>query len=108
MDKLQAVIVEPYGTVRVTEIKNKLGAFQAVVGGYIEPVFGRIATIYVNDEGLLLDLPSNPHATAFARRYLDELAPVLRGTALILGPGDGEGNDTPVRQSVVDHFTKEG
>ncbi len=105
-DKLQAVIVDPDGTHRVTEIENNLGAFQAVVGGYIEGVFGREAVMYVNEEGLLMGLTPNPLATMFAQRVLGA-GVVLVGTALILGPGDSEGNDTPVRQSVVDYFTKE-
>ena len=53
-----------------------------------------------------MGLTPNPLATMFAQRVLGA-GVVLVGTALILGPGDNEGNDTPVRQSVVDYFTKE-
>lgn len=105
---IRAVIVDPDGTLRDTEIEDSLGSFQAVVGGYIEGVFGNVATIYVDEEGLLKSLPFNSLATLFAQRILGA-AVRLHGTALILGTGDNEGNDTPVRQSVVDHFfTKEG
>jgi hypothetical protein len=106
MATLKAVIVDTDGTVRHTDIENELGAFQAVVGGYIEGVFGGLGTVYVDEEGLLKRLPHNPVASEFANVVLD--APVvLFGTALILGPGDGEGNDTDVRPTVVDYFTKE-
>jgi len=103
MATIKAVIVDPDGTIRDTEIENSLGSFQAVVGGYIEGVIGRVATIYVNEEGLLIGLPPNPLATLFAQRFLGA-GVVLVGPALILGPPDGGGNDTPVRQSVVDYF----
>lgn len=106
MATIQAVIVDPDGTTRDTQIENSLGSFQAVVGGYIEGVFGNVATVYVNEEGLLMGLPANPLATLFAQRILGA-GVVLHGTALIVGPGDSEGNDTPVRQTVVDYFTQE-
>lgn len=107
MAKIRAVIVDPEGTFREAEIDNDLGAFQAVVGGYIEGVIGNVATIYVNEEGLLRSLPFNPLATLFANRILGHLGMRLFGTALIVGPSDGEGNDTPVRPAVVDYFTME-
>lgn len=107
MANIKAVIVDPDGTVRSTEIENNLGSFQAVVGGYIEGVFGRVATVYVNEEGLLRNLPMNPAATLFVNRILGHLGTRLFGTALIVGPDDGEGNDTDVRPAVVDYFIQE-
>jgi len=106
MATIKAVIVDPDGTVRATEIEESLGSYQAVVGGYIEGVFGNVATIYVNEEGLLRDLPFNPSATLFAHRILGHLGMRLFGTALIVGPPN-EGSDTPVRPAVVDYFIKE-
>jgi hypothetical protein len=106
MATIPAVIVDPDGTVRTTEIENSLGSYQAVVGGYIEGVFGREATIYVNEEGMFRSLPFNPLATLFAVSVLGLPGMRLFGTALILGPGDGEGNDTPVRPIAVEYLTK--
>lgn len=107
MATMKVLIVDPDGTVRSTEIENNLAGFQAVVGGYIEGVFGNVATIYVNEEGLLRSLPFNPLATLFANGVLGHLGTRLFGTALIVGPGDGEGNDTDVRPAVVGYFQKE-
>ena len=108
MATIQAVIVDPEGTFRVTEIENSLGAFQAAIGGgYIEGVYGADATVYVDEEGIIKRLPYNPLASLFAQRVLGA-GVHLFGQALILGPGDGEGNDTPVRPNVVDYFTMEG
>lgn len=106
MATIKAVIVDPDGTYRSTEIEYDFRSFQAVVGGYIEGVFGSEATIYVNEEGLLTGLPPNPFATLFAQRVLNAQV-LLVGTALILGPADEEGNDTDVRPSVVEYFQKE-
>lgn len=106
MATLNAVIVDPDGTVRKTQIENTLDAFQAVVGGYIEGVFGENCTIYVNEEGILQSLPYNQSATLFAARFcgLDRL---LFGTALIVGPGDSEGTDTDVHESVISYYILE-
>ena len=103
---LNAVIVDPDGTVRKAEIENSLGAFQAVVGGYIEAVCGDNATIYVNEEGLIQGLPYNDAASHFAQRVLG-LGVMLHGTALILGAADEEGNDTHVHQSVANYYILE-
>ena len=105
MATIKAVIVDSYGTTRNVEIENTLGAFQASIGGgYIEGVFGKGATVYVDEEGLLKRLPLNARATAFAQRILEDRGVRLYGTALIVGPGDGDGNDTDVRPSVVGYF----
>lgn len=106
MATLNVIIVDPDGTTTHTDIENDLRAFQAVVGGYIEGVYGRVGTIYVNEEGLLRNLPPNPHATVFANRILDA-GVMLVGTVLIVGPANTEGNDTDVRPAVADYFTKE-
>src|SRR5262245_17415341 len=106
MAKIQAVIVDFDGTIRHTEIEHSLESFQAVVGGYIEAVIGEWGTVYVDEEGLLKRLPINEFATLYARRFLNR--PVeLFGTALILGPPDSQGNDTPVQPGTADYFTKE-
>lgn len=106
MATIKALIVNTDGTFRETEIENSLGSFQAVVGGYIEGVFGEEATIYVDEDGRVKTLPINLLASLFAQRVLHCAAP-LYGTALIVGPSDGSGNDTHVRQSVVDYYTME-
>lgn len=106
MATIRAVIIDTDGTTRLTEIENSLGSFQSIVGGYIEAVIGEWGTIYVDEEGLLKRLPFNEFATLYAVRFLKR--PVrLFGTALILGPPDSEGNDTPVQPGTADYLTKE-
>ena len=106
MATIKAVIVDPDGEVRKTEIENSLAPIQAVVGGYIEGVFGDDCTIYVNEEGIILSLPYNPSATLFANKFVAE-GHTLFGTVLIVGPPDGHGNDTSVHESVVSYYSLE-
>ena len=84
------------------------------VGGYIELVSiwsGRV-TMYVNEEGLLKGLPRNARASRLRDqgqpktpwnghpgdywKYQHGLDLALVGDALLLGPPDGEGNDTGI------------
>lgn len=109
MALINALVVHPDDRVERIEIENgDLAAYQKVVGGYIEGVYGRIATVYVNEEGLILNLEPNPSASLFVERFLEQ-GPYYRlhGTALIVGPPDEEGNDTHVRQSVVSYYMME-
>ena len=106
MANIRAVIVDPDGTVRHTDIEDTLESFQTIIGGYIQPIFGDVATIYVDEDGLLRRLPPNLPATLFAQQVLRRYEIQLFGTALILGPTAGA-RDTPVRPTVVEYFTKE-
>lgn len=106
MATIKAVIVETGGSVHVKDIENDLASYQAIVGGYIEGVFGNVCTMYVNEEGILRSLPFNSRATLFANSILGHSIRLF-GDVLILGTGDGDGSDTDVRPSVVDYFTKE-
>lgn len=108
MALIKALVVHPDDRVERIEVDNgDLAAYQKVVGGYIEGVYGRIATVYVNEEGLILNLPVNPSVTLFTQRFIDRGYYRLHGTALIVGPPDEEGNDTHVRQSVVSYYIME-
>lgn len=102
MATINVVIVEANGTVRKAEIENSLGAFQAVVGGYIEGIFQPDFTVYVNEEGLLMRLPQNERI----REVVDYPYPLV-GNALIVGPADSDGNDTDVPAHIVTHYELE-
>ena len=109
MALINALVVHPDDRVERIEIENTdLAAYQKVVGGYIEGVYGRIATVYVNEEGLILNLEPNPSVSLFVERFLTEGSYYkLHGTALIVVPPDKDGYDTHVRPSVVSYYTLE-
>lgn len=102
MALITAVIVDPDGTVRKAQIENSLGAFQAVVGGYIEGVFDPDHTVYLNEDGMSLRLPVNQRIT----EHLDWPRSLL-GTALIVGPADEEGYDTDVPDHIISYYELE-
>lgn len=101
MATINVVIVETDGTARKSEIENDLGAFQAVVGGYIEGIFRPDFTIYVNEEGIMMRLPINERIA----EVIDYPQPLF-GNALIVGPAE-DGSDTDVPAHIVNHYELE-
>ena len=86
--------------------------YQTVVGGIFDSVDlpDLTATVYVNDEGLVIGLPMNPRAT-----YLWWLCvPAARdreflvGNAVIIGMPDEEGNDTNIPDDLLHALTFDG
>lgn len=106
MKDITVVVVEPEGDVYEANTQSRLEVFQGLVGGSIEGVFGDGYTMYVHGEGFIIGLPFNRKATEFVNRGTNADV-VLYGTVVILGPGDEAGNDTSVREHVINHFTKE-
>lgn len=85
---------------RREQIAPRLPDYQAITGGSIERVSleNPAASLYVNEDGKLLELPLNRRATLLlwmhnpAFRYRDAIV----GDALLIGPVDGDGYDTKV------------
>lgn len=68
---------------------------QNAVGGYIDVVRLPDGTdLYVNDEGLLIDLPLNPFAAILWGIH-------LAGTVVVAGGVDDEGYDTDVDPAIA-------
>lgn len=101
MATITAVIVEADGTVRKAEVENSVGGFQAVVGGYFRPILHRDFTVYVNEDGYSLSLPTNRRIG----EVIDYPYPLV-GAALIVGPAD-DGSDTDVPASIISHYELE-
>lgn len=83
----------------------ELEDYQAVVGGWIEPVdiptLG--ATIYVHEEGLVLSLPFNARATFLWWYFVPEARQkaMLVGPALVVGLPDRDGDSTNIPAHVA-------
>ena len=80
-DTIRVVLLEPEKEARITEIGASLEEMQAVVGGYLEPIYAfEDAVLVCNDEGKLLGLPLNR-----ALRYEDtkEIYDIIAGTCFI-------------------------
>lgn len=100
----KAIVIEADGTMAVTTV-NDLADLQQAVGGYIEGIYlgdtGQFA--YVNEDGIALDLPRNSVATDLCYAHRVGLLPgdYIKGTMVIVGPADADGNDTDVSDDLI-------
>lgn len=103
---VQGIVVpsDERAPVEVCEFRS-LEDYQTAVGGWIEavdiPSLG--ITIYVNEEGLLRQLPFNPRATFLWWYHQAEARQqtMLVGNALVVGLPDRSGESTDVPEAVV-------
>lgn len=109
MRTLRVLVITPTGGVEDKRIVAELDTLQAIVGGYIEAVTPNVEGVagwhaYCNEEGKLLGMPANWHATRLARKAGWESDDVLVGTVVFLGEtedGDGEQDDADVPDELV-------
>lgn len=113
---MRAVRIPVVGPIVVEDVVVDLPYLNAAVGGYIEAVAvrevlvadqaGRGArapaafTVYLNEEGKLDGLPLNLRATHLALASLG--GDVIVGDAVVLGPPDAVGDDTPAPDELLD------
>ena len=98
---MKALIITTNGGGEIVELTKdfpgRLTELQRIVGGHIEsaPTDGSV-TIYVNEEGKLMDLPVNFEATFSWWEVAPWMrgADVLCGNVVIVGPPDHFGDDT--------------
>ena len=77
---------------------SHLKGLQAIVGGLIQalPMCRPGVEVYLNEEGLLLDLPISARWT-----WEGEPAGYLRGPLIAVGPLDDDGNDTDITDEAL-------
>lgn len=110
----KGIIIYP-GSTWEHRVFTQLQDYQQVVGGLIEAVRlfdhtyeNEVATIYVNEEGRLIDLPIN--AVAGGLSFLLNGEDTLFGNAIVVGASDEEGYDLDVPEWIVEfirHVAKE-
>lgn len=110
---VRALIIPAADHESITECEvNKLEDYQAVVGGWIEPVDIPVlgVTVHVNEEGLLRQLPFNPRATFLWWHFVPEArqTAMLVGPALITGLPDHNGDNTDVPSEVTGMLAQPG
>lgn len=97
---LKAIILTTTGQVRQQEL-NTLDEMQAVVGGYIEPVWipardGRAAAIVVvNEEGILNGLPRNRLAERLLTEAVGPLSQPIVGDVFVVSHAEEDFGDVP-------------
>ena len=76
---------------------DSLEAMQAIVGGYIEPVYAlRDVVLFCNEDGISMGLPAN--------RPLPEIGQTLRGTFFLTGPADDEGDASDLTDEQIEKY----
>lgn len=89
--------------VTIQETDDELEILQGIVGGLIEPVpVDENHDLYVNEEGLLENLPVNFNAMFVAAHQF------LVGDAVMVGPVDDEGNTGSVSQAWIERLVPDG
>lgn len=78
-----------------------LRAWQDLVGGFIEPIFGPGWCGYVNEDGIYERLAPNPVASILVRDAGGLGYGVLVGPVLFFGPADEDGDPTDVPEFLV-------
>jgi hypothetical protein len=88
------------------KLDRNLAAYQDLVGGKIEPVDlnNPPASMYINEEGILLHLPINMRAThvVWAHNELLRNESIILGDTFIVGPVDRNGDDLTVPHAYID------
>jgi hypothetical protein len=97
------------GTYEEKEFKQ-LSDMQAAVDGLIEPIgmhdfYGAgVCQGYVNEEGLLQQLPRN--AVASTLSFMFGNSPIVVGNMIVLGLTDSHGNDTDIPQDILTFISR--
>jgi len=92
---LRVVIANPGEPAREAEIGSGLKCLQGAVGGYVDMVRCDGLDLWINDEGLLLDLPPNRHVNGA----------VIHG-AIVVAASDDNGNTTGLSPDGCAHATR--
>lgn len=86
--------------------RDDVRAWQAEVGGYLEPIYGNGWTGFVNEEASMLREPPEQNMLAhFVLAWLRWYPPhgqVLLGNLVLCGPADSAGNVVDVPSRVID------
>jgi hypothetical protein len=110
---LTAIVVpaDPGQPVAMEHIaKDDLTAYRRLVGGHLEVIHLERppASLYLNEEGKVLELPLNPRATALLWMHNASFRgwDLIVGNAFILGPPDDESYDTTAPAELVELLFK--
>lgn len=96
MKQIRVIVMEPGSPPQERKINSTLSTLQKIVGGNIEGVrcpWDNRLLFYGHDEGKLIGLDMN-----FS---LHEFEDVFCGPCILVGPADGEGNETDLSDEHV-------
>lgn len=95
----KAIVLHPGGVVESIgfDSATELSQLQAAVGGYVQAVnLNRNTTLWCNEDGRMLNLPTNAAATQLWQKLRPDTADTVRGSVVVTGGTDGSGESLPV------------
>jgi hypothetical protein len=108
------VPADPSQPVKVIDLKaggSHLDVLQEAIGGTIAVQEHVEGDIWLHDEGRIINLPINVrvnhwmiNTSHLAHQHLVNEMLIIYGDVVITGPVDRQGDETPVRQDLIDHF----
>jgi len=103
MSKSKAIIIEANGTIRRADVDYE--DIKCEVGGWLEGLRlgDTLQYAYINEDGISLGLPRNDVATdlCFNRKVGLRTDDFIKGTMVIVGPADGDGESTDVSEQLA-------
>lgn len=107
----KALLIHENGVVE-NIVYNDYKDLQKLVGGYIEGIHIGESFAYVDEEGKLKGKDVNPLATKIwhdaARKYNYQVNDFIVGKMVLTGQVDNEGNDTDIKQQIIDEIVSKG
>ena len=101
---VKGMVIKPNGA-HLEKLFKQLTDYQDAIDGYIEAVRlydyngVEVACAYVDEEGLLKQLPLNPLGSAIS--FLFGNTPYLAGNMIVVGACDSEGYDTDIPEYIA-------
>jgi hypothetical protein len=104
---VEALVIEPGGEVRITQLQRGCEPLQKLVGGWIEAVYSidQELTFWINEEGKLIGLVPNPFGTAVwhgTNPNAERVNDFLCGTVVVTGGVDDLGETLSIPATLRD------
>lgn len=103
---VKALVIRADRSWELIQIVPELEPMKQVIGGWMQLVTIRQGSMYLDEDGKMKSLPFNTAARGFARRlgWRGADDDLFVGPALVLGPIDGDGDETPVSRHVLSQW----
>lgn len=97
----KALVISPTGEATLIEFTAKTGLsqFQAAVGGWVEALDLYNVTLWINEEGVFLDLPANDRVT-------QQWGFPIRGTVVLTGGATETGQTRGLNAWQVENYPR--
>jgi hypothetical protein len=104
---IQILVIYPDATYDLRTIEQNVDTFQAVVGGWVEPITTEHGVLWRNEDSEYKGCPTNTLATYLWWLLCPAMEgkEVLQGAVFVTGGPDGE-HSLPVPDTVIEYFER--